>query len=213
MRLVYFSPVPWDSFAQRPHKFVEWFHAKFKGEILWVDPYPTRLPKLADFRRVRAVVGRGIKLAAKRSTPEWLTILRPRSLPIEPLLGAGALNRMLWSDVLHAIDRFIEERGCQLGIGKPSELVLQVLVRNPSVPSFYDAMDDFPEFYRGLSRAAMGWREQEVAARVTRISVSSTASADRFAAYHSKLTIALNACAVETLPPPMRRLKAQGGLF
>ena len=201
MRLVYFSPVPWHSFAQRPHKFVEWFHAKFKGEILWVDPYPTRLPELADFRRVRAVVGRGIKLAAKRSTPEWLTILRPRSLPIEPLPGAGALNRMLWNDVLHAIDRFIEERGCQFVIGKPSELVLQVLVRNPSVPSLYDAMDDFPEFYSGLSRAAMGWREQEVAARVTRISVSSTASADRFAAYHSKLTIALNACAVETLPP------------
>ena len=28
MQLVYFSPVPWASFAQRPHKFVEWFHAR-----------------------------------------------------------------------------------------------------------------------------------------------------------------------------------------
>jgi hypothetical protein len=210
MRLVYFSPVPWDSFAQRPHKFVEWFHAKRGGEILWVDPYPTRLPKLADFRRVRAMGGRGIKLAAKRSTPEWLNVLRPRSLSIEPLPGAGALNRLLWNDALQAIDRFVEERECLLGIGKPSELALQVLARHPTVPSLYDAMDDFREFYRGLSRTAMGRREQEVAAQVTRISVSSTASADRFAAYHSKLTIALNACAIETLPPPNATTKSTG---
>jgi hypothetical protein len=71
-------------------------------------------------------------------------------------------------------------------------------------------MDDFPEFYRGLSRAAMGRRELAVSARVTRISVSSAALADRFAVYHSKLTLALNACAIETLPPPNATTKSSG---
>jgi len=149
-----------------------------------------------------------IKLAAKRSNPDWLSILRPRSLPIEPLPGASALNRLLWNDALLTIDRFVEQEECQLGIGKPSELAIQVLVRHPVVPSLYDAMDDFPAFYSGLSRVSMGRREQEIAARVTRISVSSTASADRFAAYHSKLTIARNACAVEALPPPHATTKS-----
>lgn len=202
MRLVYLSPVPWASFAQRPHKFVEWFHARRGGEVLWVDPYPTRLPELSDFRRVKVVGGSATKLAAKGSNPAWLTVIRPRSLPLEPLPGAGALNRLLWSDVLQAIDIFVEEGECQIGIGKPSELALQLLARHPAVPSLYDAMDDFPAFYRGLSRAAMGRREREVAALVSRISVSSTALADRFAAHHSKFVDehALNACAVDTLP-------------
>lgn len=44
MQLVYLSPLPWDSFSQRPHQFVEWFHNKHGGEVLWIDPYPTRLP-------------------------------------------------------------------------------------------------------------------------------------------------------------------------
>ena len=202
MRLVYFSPVSWASFAQRPHKFVEWFHSKRGEEVLWVEPYPTRLPELADFRRLWAGAEGATKLAVKGNTPPWLTILRPRSLPIEGLPGAGMLNRVLWNDVLRAINTFVEEEECQIGIGKPSELALQVLKRKPDIPSFYDAMDDFPAFYRGLSRMAMEWREREVAARVTRILVSSRTLADRFATYQSKLTLALNACAVETLPPP-----------
>ena len=38
MQLVYFSPVPWASYAQRPHKFVEWFHARRVLKVRWVDP-------------------------------------------------------------------------------------------------------------------------------------------------------------------------------
>jgi hypothetical protein len=205
MRLVYFSPVPWDSFAQRPHKFVEWFHARRGGEVLWVDPYPTRLPDLSDFRRAKAVGG-----SATKKSPVWLTILRPRSLPIEPLPGSGALNRLLWDDIFQAIDVFVEEEACLFGIGKPSELALQVLARYPAIPSLYDAMDDFPAFYRGLSRIAMGRREREVAARVSQISVSSTALVDQFAAHHAKLTLALNACAVEILQPLNTTTKSSG---
>lgn len=210
MRLVYFSPVPWASFTQRPHKFVEWFHTRRGREVLWVDPYPTRLPELGDFRHVKVIGGSTTALVAKRNAPTWLTILRPRSLPIEPLPGSGTINRRLWNDILQAIHAFIEEGECLLGIGKPSELALQVLAQHPAVSSLYDAMDDFPAFYRGLSRLAMGRRERKVAAHVTRISVSSTALAGRFATHHSKLTLALNACAIETLPPVNATTKSSG---
>lgn len=210
MRLVYFSPVPWTSFAQRPHKFVEWFHARCGGDVLWVDPYPTRFPELADFRRVTTVRGAAITPREKRSSPAWLTVLRPSSLPIEPLPGAGMLNRWLWNDILQAIHSFIEEGDCRIGIGKPSELALQVLALHPTISSLYDAMDDFPAFYRGLSRIAMERRERKIATQVTRISVSSTALADRFSIYHSKLTLALNACSIEVLPAPNTITKSMG---
>lgn len=199
MRLVYLSPVPWASFAQRPHKFVEWFHARHGGEVLWVDPYPTRLPVLADLRRAKSgVVDGGATLSVE--TPQWLRVIRPSALPIEPLPGSGLLNRWLWRDVLSAADRFLAGGDCLLGIGKPSALALQVLSRNPEVPSFYDAMDDFPAFYEGLSRVAMARREWAVATRASKILVSSTALAERFLTHKTKVCVALNACAVEALP-------------
>lgn len=47
----------------------------------------------------------------------------------------------------------------------------------------------------------MAHREQKIADRVSRISVSSTTLAERFAAYRSKLAVVHNACTVDTLPP------------
>ncbi|MCG6900951.1 MAG: glycosyl transferase [Gammaproteobacteria bacterium] len=200
MRLVYLSPVPWTSFAQRPHKFVEWFHARSGGDVLWVDPYPTRLMVLEDLQRWKAGGGSATKQSANR-VPAWITILQPRSLPIEPLPGAGMINRLLWKDVLQGIDRFVAEGECLLGIGKPSELALQVLDRHAAVTSLYDAMDDFPAFYRGISRGAMAHREAAIATRVNRILVSSSMLADRFTRCRTKLAVARNACSADTLPP------------
>jgi hypothetical protein len=201
MRLIYLSPVPWASFAQRPHKFVEWFHAKLGGNVLWVDPYPTRFPQSSDFKFIKSTTGNVARLPVVESIPSWLTVLGPRSLPIEPLPGSGVLNRFFWSVTLKAIQEFVVEGKCLIGIGKPSELALQVLDQHPGVPSLYDAMDDFPAFYSSLSRISMARREREIADRVTRISVSSTALADRFDIHRIKLAVALNACAIETLPP------------
>lgn len=198
MRLVYLSPVPWASFAQRPHKFVEWFHARHGGEVLWVDPYPTRLPKIGDFRREKSAVVAGVTSSVE--LPPWLQVVRPRALPIEPLPGSGALNRFLWRDVLNQVDQFLTEPNGLIGIGKPSALALQVLSRHLEVQSFYDAMDDFPAFYEGWSRQAMAQRERAVAAQASNILVSSTALAGRFHSHKPKVFMALNACATEMLP-------------
>jgi hypothetical protein len=197
MRLVYLSPVPWASFAQRSHKFVEWFHSRHGGEVLWIDPYPTRLPKIGDFRREKSAAA---GITSSDELPPWLQVLRPRALPIEPLSGAGSLNRFLWRDLLKQVDQFLTKPDGLIGIGKPSALALQVLSLHREVRSFYDAMDDFPAFYEGLSRQAMEKCERAVAAQVSNILVSSTALAERFLSQKPKVFKALNACATETLP-------------
>jgi hypothetical protein len=201
MKLVYLSPVPWTSFAQRPHKFVEWFHAKFGGAVLWIDPYPTRLPKLMDFRFVNASTRGGPNPPVNLCTPQWLTVICPRALPIEPLAIGRAVNGLLWRETLAAVDRFLANGDCRLVIGKPSELSLQIMDRHPAVPSLYDAMDDFPAFYDGLSRSAMERRQHEVAVRATKISASSTALLARFRVHKEKLFCVLNASSTDSLPP------------
>ena len=73
--------------------------------------------------------------------------------------------------------------------------------RHPQLPTLFDIMDDFPAFYTGLSSLAMAAREQEVAQQAQQVLVSSTFLAQRFAACGERLGLALNACAIETLPP------------
>lgn len=199
MRLVYLSPVPWASFAQRPHKFVEWFHGRTGGRVLWVDPYPTRLPQISDLGRLSDRL-RGDRGCQTEAMPGWLSVLSPRALPIEPLLGSGLLNRHLWGGTLRAIDRFFMDACGLVVAAKPSELALQVTRRYPSARSVYDAMDDFPAFYDGLARRAMESRERRLAKCVGGISVSSTALALRFSEHGDKLLLARNACALDSLP-------------
>lgn len=210
-QLVYLSPLPWNSFNQRPHQFVEWFHNKHGGKVLWIDPYPTRLPNLGDFRRIKSstFLSRN-PIKGNDNKPPWIEVIQPFVPPIEPLPGSCYVYRWLWNDILQATDRFIESQNeTLLGIGKPSELALQVLFRYPFLKSVYDAMDDFPAFYQGISKFAMMNREQRIAKQATRISVSSTKLAERFTKYQSKLALVHNACAVDALPSINDTLKTR----
>ena len=198
MRLVYLSPVPWASFAQRSHRFVDWFHARRGGDVLWVDPYPARFPAWRDWRRV-AAVWRGTPHAAP-PRPAWLSVAQPCALPVEPLRGLGPLQTRLWRRLLRKIGDFVAGRDCRIVIGKPSELALQVLARHPDVASVLDAMDDFPAFYGGAARRAMEHRTRRVAARVSRILVSSEALRRRFGEHRARLTLVRNACHVDDAP-------------
>ena len=51
MRLLYFSPVPAGSYAQRPHFMVRAWLEWGVESVLWVNPYPCRLPRWQDLRR------------------------------------------------------------------------------------------------------------------------------------------------------------------
>jgi hypothetical protein len=170
MRMVYLSPVPWESFSQRPHRFVNWFHERTGKPVLWLDPYPTRLPRWQDLRQLQAHSA----TAPSHSPPEWLTVIKPNALPIEPIPGSRWLNRSLWQPALRAIDSFTLNHTTLLAIGKPSALALELLARLRHCMSLYDAMDDFPAFYSGLSRRALAEHERLIAQQADVIWVSSS---------------------------------------
>lgn len=189
MRLVYLSPVAWGFHAHRPHQLVEWFHRQTRGEVLWVNPYPTRLPSRQDWRHLRKGVS-----ALSPERPTWLTLLQPRALPIEPLPGVGGLNRLLWRKMTKTINGFAAGGECILGIGKPSSLALHLMDHIRVKQSFFDAMDDFPAFYAGISRRALLKKELAIVSKVARLLASSTALMQRWRCYRPDAVLALNGC-------------------
>jgi hypothetical protein len=195
MRLVYLSPVAWGFHAHRPHKFVEWFHRETGDEVLWVNPYPTRLPSWQDVRRLRKRIP-GLSPAR----PRWLSVLQPRALPLEPLPGLRVFNRWLWGDLTQTIRGFAALGTCAIGIGKPSGLALHLMDHLRVNLSFFDAMDDFPAFYFGISRRSLLETELAVASRTAKLLVSSTALLKRWAGHRSDAELVLNGCDVEALP-------------
>lgn len=209
MRLVYLSPLPWRSFSQRPHMFVEWFHLRHEAEVLWVDPYPTRLPDWHDLRRLHPSLNLGAADLPDRR-PAWITVVQPVALPMEPLTGLTGVNAVLLRNVHAAIDDFLSGGDCIIGIGKPSALALKVLQRHPNVRSFFDAMDDYPAFYRGLAKRAMQRRMDRIASHVSRILITSVALKRRFREHQSKLLLVRNACDTASLPPVGPTPRANG---
>lgn len=187
MRLAYFSPTPWNSFHQRPHKFVQWFHSRFQGQVLWVDPYPTRLPGLSDIRRFSLLRRfRSDTSTSPSQTPSWLRIVYPKAFPFEPLPFLSPTNHMFWGALHGQIEEFLSVGGIDnslLVIGKPSLLALGSLARLQGVHTIFDAMDNFPEFYRGLSRRAMAYTQSQVIRSVDTIWVTS----DHLRAEHEKV--------------------------
>lgn len=195
--MVYLSPVPWSSFAQRPHKFVEWFHTVNGGDVLWVDPYPTRFPSLSDFRRL------GQQSSQENcSRPAWLKVIRPSALPIEPLPWSGWINALMWRKVLEEVDAYSRQQPTLLTIGKPSVLALAVMRRLETAVSVYDVMDDFPSFYSGFSRLAMRRRERELIGRVTYVLASSTALKQRWSNLRPDIQFIPNGLDASILPNP-----------
>src|SRR3989304_3500036 len=161
MRLIYFSPVPAASYAQRPHFLVQAFCHRGVEKVLWVEPYPTRLPQGSDFRRPRG----GAALSMSRD--DRVEGISVPALPIEPLPGGTWLNRcVLWPRVWKRLKGFAAAGAAVLGIGKPSALALCALRRLCPAFAFYDAMDDFPEFHRGWSRRSTRNLERIIAGEV-----------------------------------------------
>lgn len=206
MRLIYFSPVPFFSFSQRPHKFVEWLHKKRGSDVLWIDPYPTRFPVLKDLRLSRPTV----ETNRSDSVPEWLTLLKPGGLPIEPLPRSFWVNRLFWRNDLRMIENFAETASTLLVIGKPSVLAVELLKRLRHCRSLYDAMDDFPAFYSGFSRFALARREYQVARQVDAIWVSSSGLESRWRDIHNDVRLVPNALDISPLEIVSPALRSSG---
>ena len=200
-RLVYLSPVPLGSFAQRPHHFVHWFHERFGARVLWIDPGPSRLPRLSDWPRlVRWFQGGGPALGPHWQKADWLGHAAPRVLPLEPFAIGRLVNRWLWRDLLRQVDAFVTP-DTLLVMAKPCALSLELGRRYPQLPLVFDAMDSMPGFCTGVSRRWMEQAEAAQAERADRIWASSHALAAHHAHHAHKTTLVLNALTLPASTP------------
>ncbi len=200
MRLLYLSPVPWASFAQRPHKFVEWWHRQYSAEVMWVEPYPARFPGWRDVSRLRRLASRSRVLP-----PKWLRLHQPVPLPLEPLPGIGPVFAFAWRNLMKQCGSFVTGGECVLVVGKPSRLAQQVVRAFPFHRTIYDAMDDFPAFHSGMSARVMKRCELALAAEVDTICVSSSALAEKFGPLNPDVRLVRNACDPASLSEGVRR--------
>jgi hypothetical protein len=128
-----------------------------------------------------------------------MTVLRMRALPIEPLPGGRWINRRLLAKAL--IRKLPPAHRTVIAIGRPSALALAALESVPHEWSAYDAMDDFPEFYRGLSKQSVRRLEEEIAGRVTTVLTSSSALWTKFEALGDRRVMVKNGFEMASLPP------------
>ncbi len=189
MRLLYFSPVNAGSYAQRPHFMVRAWLDWGAESALWVNPYPCRLPQWRDWRRVGGLNDQGTPLDPR------VRVLNVPALPIEPLpLGPWLNRRLLWQKAWQTIEQYAAGGPLIVGVGRPCALASAALDVLKPVAGFFDAMDNFPEFHCGLSRAAMRRHEDAIAAKVDLVVASSTFLEEKFARRGLRVEKILNAC-------------------
>lgn len=167
--------------------------------VLWVEPYATRLPEWADIHR------RNPRKSHTASPSESnIRVLPVPALPIEPLPGGATCNRvLLWRGVCTQLRTFAYGGDCLIGVGRPSALAFWALQRLPHAASFFDAMDDFPAFYKGLSARTMANREWQVARAVNRVICSSHSLLKKFNARGITAELRLNGYVMSELPDPL----------
>ncbi|QNP48707.1 glycosyltransferase family protein [Diaphorobacter aerolatus] len=196
--LIYFSSVPYDSYAQRPHFMVEAFTLNGFTSILWVDPYPTRFPEIADFRRL---FQKKKKPSTKRPLKN-VEVLQPMAFPIEPLPMSAAINHALvWRPIREKIQDFADHsEHCVIGVGRPSKLAEWALENVPHARSFIDVLDNFPAFYTGVSRISMRERLQSLSKKADDVYCSSSALSAEMKKLRGDAVTVLNGYLSSALP-------------
>lgn len=203
MKIVYLSAVPWLSISQRPHFFAKYALAHATQDLLWIEPYPSRFPTLADL-----TPGRHAPEPAGLDLIEGLQLTRLGFVvPVEPIPALfKLLNYAKIKRIIDDIENFISEDTI-LVIGKPCLLATMLIKQFKWQQVWYDGMDDFPSFYSGISKKNTANLEKEIARCVDRIFCSSHALLEKFSAIApQKTTLVLNACADDmqkkALPKP-----------
>ncbi|WP_186142014.1 glycosyltransferase [Burkholderia gladioli] len=199
-RLIYFSSVPYASYAQRPHFLVAAALADGFDSVLWIDPYPTRFPTPGDFVRL----ARRTEEANSTMPHPRIHVVRPSAIPIEPLPMSACLNHLIaWRSVrTRLFDYARDARHCVLAVGRPSKLAEWALKHVPHHRSFVDILDNFPAFYRGMSRVSMKARLRAICEQVTDVYCSSSQIATNVRAIRSDALVVLNGYSTDSLPEP-----------
>ncbi len=206
-RLLYLSPSPLSSFAQRPHHFVHWFHHRYNAPVLWIDPGPSRLPRPSDWPRfVKQLQRSAAKLTGVKPVAAlgpawrheaWLQHAQAQVVPLEPYALGRHINQILWHKLLQRTDRFVDAQTV-LVMGKPCALSLALAKRYSQNHCIFDAMDHMPGFCTGASRQWMLQAEAQLAQQAHTIWASSHALALSHAGHAEKVSLVLNAL---TEPP------------
>lgn len=155
-RIVYLSPVPLHSPSQRPHHFARWCHERLGCAVDWVQPYPVRLPRLSDARRLAP----GARSARTNLGPQWqdaawLRVWQTPSLPLEPLPGGASLVAWLQRAQRQQLRQLLADPQAWLAVGRPSGMALDLCQGLSGKRVLYDVMDDMAQFSRGLSQRWM----------------------------------------------------------
>ena len=125
-QLLYFSPVAWDSYAQRPHYFVRHFLRPWRRPRALGRPVPEPPP------RARPTCGGATPRRTAAELDPRVTVIRVPAWPVEPLPGGAALNRAVrWRGVLARLDSEMAGGDSIIGVGRPSALALLALERYP----------------------------------------------------------------------------------
>lgn len=209
MRIVYLSAVPWLSISQRPHFFAKYALGQGIEKLLWIEPYPSRFPNMSDL-----TPGRHAPEPAGLNLMDGLELLNLGFVaPIEPITPLFKLiNKKSIQKAIDHISHFITE-DTVLAIGKPCLLAKILIEHFKWTQVWYDAMDDFPSFYSGLSKINTARLEKEIALSVDRIFCSSHELVKKFAPFAGeKTSLVLNACAddfhyVQSPRPPLNKIK------
>ncbi len=165
--------------------------------MLWINPYPGRLPRWSDLYRSANLHNQGTAPHPQVDTADFV------ALPIEPLPGGYSINKFLrGSSLFGKIRKFINGGDYFLGVGKPCSLAIDILKNFPARQSFYDAMDDFPVFHTGLSRKTMAEAEFRISHTVDVVYASSLALEKKFQNNRAPVKLVRNACDMAVLPLP-----------
>ncbi|OKB68762.1 glycosyltransferase [Serratia marcescens] len=198
MKIVYLSAVPWLSISQRPHFFAKYALTHATKELLWIEPYPSRFPGLSDL-----TPGRHAPEPAGLDLIEGLQLTRLGFVaPVEPIPSLfKLLNQSKIKKIIDDITQFISEDTI-LVIGKPCLLATMLIKQFKWRQVWYDAMDDFPSFYSGVSKRNTANLEKEIAQLVDRIFCSSHELIKKFSSIApDKTMLVLNACSDDMQKP------------
>ena len=157
---------------QRPHFFVWQALQNGFSEVLWIEPTPSRLPGVRDLRS-RTQSAREPREALDQQN---IQVLAPRLWPVEPLpLVSPWINGPAISTVIRKVRLFTSVEPTLLVVGKPTRLALALAEQGDNwVTTTYDAMDNFPAFFKGKTRRSVEVIERKLVACVDHLVCSSS---------------------------------------
>lgn len=147
---------------------MEWAHTRFDCQVLWVEPYPIRLPRLSDAKRLLhrfKADKKQLQALAWKNAP-WLQVLQPPSLPLEPLPGGAAVCSWIQHSLRQHLQELLEDAQTWLTIGRPSGMALTLCQKQQGNRVLYDVMDDMAQFNRGISREWVEHTHQQLTQQV-----------------------------------------------